>query len=167
MTEELKQPDHFLDWLKDRMHSELWEQIAIEEQKEMSVTGLVERVGSGMVNFIFFDNGKELKLVGWPTTNQMAWIWIERKLIDLSENVPWEEWPHKIVVVFVIFQSEVRIEISKVSQLVRTSREFPSEKGLIDTPVYKFREPTDEEYTRVTKQIIENWPTYQKLEGVI
>ena len=121
----------------------------------MSIRGLVDRIGSGMINFIFFERGGELELVAREKTNQKAWAWIQKKVIDLTNNVPLKEWPDKILTVFIVIQDENNISVLQVTQLVCTTKQ------------YKYKDLTSEEVSRISEYVIRNWPDYRELKGVL
>jgi len=147
-------------------------------------------VGYGMVNLIFFERSGNLELVHWERTNQRAINWIEKKFLDFQNNVPWEEWPHKIIAVFLVFKDEVNIEIVTIGQLVRTTefkkyfkielepfRITPKTTDLdkIIAPevkrdeiqLYKKMELPREEGDEIERHVIRNWPVYKELKGIM
>jgi alpha-tubulin suppressor-like RCC1 family protein len=125
----------------------------------MAVKGLVDRVGSGMINLIFFDNGGKLDLVGWEKTNQRALTWIKKTMPAIKSKLPWEEWPNRVVVVFVIFEGEHHISVEHIGQLVRTKR-----NGL---EVYDPKEMPRDEGDAIERHVSDNWEIYRKIEGVM
>ena len=124
----------------------------------MSIRGLVDRIGSGMINFIFFEYGGDLELVAWEKTNQKAWIWIQRKISNLKDAVPLDNWPSKMVLVFVVVHDKDDISILEVKQLVYTTN--------MDI-AYMYEDTTSEDTIRIAEHVVSNWPDYRELKGVL
>jgi hypothetical protein len=125
----------------------------------MPVRGLVDRVGSGMINLIFFERNGELKLVAWERTNQRAATWINKEVSTLEREVAWESWPEKIIVVFVIFEGEHQISVEHIGQLVREIKE--------ESRGYEGKKLPREEGDLIEQHVSLNWETYKKLKGIM
>lgn len=148
------------------------------DQKE-----LISRVGSGVVNLIFFQFNEEdpLELIYWTPTNQAAWMWVQQFVVEQQTKA--YSLCANIVVAFVLIKSEDEIELLQTTRLVPTTQhevyfemgldshgdEVRGARKIKETLSYEFREVDPEFAQSVSSHISRNWPTYmyRELKGVL